>query len=34
MTDIPVGRYRHDQGNKYSVIGVARHSEDKSWTST
>ena len=27
MTDVPVGRYRHYKGNKYTVIGVARHSE-------
>ena len=27
---IPCGRYRHFKGNEYEVIGVARHSEDKS----
>ena len=24
---IPCGRYRHIKGNKYEVVGIARHSE-------
>jgi len=27
MTAIRPGRYRHDKGNDYTVLGVARHSE-------
>lgn len=25
--DLPLGTYRHYKGNKYEVIGVAKHSE-------
>ena len=27
LPDTPLGRYRHDQGGEYEVLGVARHSE-------
>jgi hypothetical protein len=27
MTTIRPGRYRHYQGNEYTVLGMARHSE-------
>lgn len=27
MPSVQAGRYRHYKGNKYTVIGVARHSE-------
>ena len=27
MNSIPLGRYRHYKGNKYEVIGFAKHSE-------
>ena len=27
MPEIRPGRYRHYKGNKYTVLGVARHSE-------
>ncbi|MCF2949047.1 DUF1653 domain-containing protein [Paraglaciecola aquimarina] len=27
---LQLGKYRHYKGNKYEVIGVARHSEDES----
>jgi cupin 2 domain-containing protein len=29
MTTVQPGRYRHDKGNEYTVIGVALHSETK-----
>lgn len=27
LPTLPIGRYRHYKGNRYEVIGVARHSE-------
>lgn len=27
VTDIPAGTYRHFKGNRYQVLGIARHSE-------
>ena len=27
MNEINIGRYRHYKGNKYTVVGTARHSE-------
>ena len=29
--DIPLGIYRHFKGNRYEVIGLARHSETEEW---
>ena len=28
---IPLGIYRHFKGNRYEVIGLARHSETEEW---
>ena len=27
MTTVQPGRYRHDKGNEYTVLGVAQHGE-------
>jgi hypothetical protein len=27
--DVPIGRYRHYKGREYTVLGVARHSENE-----
>ena len=29
--DIPLGIYRHFKGNRYEVLGLARHSETEEW---
>ena len=28
---IPLGIYRHFKGNRYEVLGLARHSETEEW---
>lgn len=30
MEKVKLGKYRHYKGNKYEVLGVAKHSEDLS----